>query len=101
MYLINTARGVGKTHSLIMDSVKTGATIIEPTSIQAKIIEERASLMGVKIPKPISAYDIVSGNQRGRHNIDYLVDEFPQVMTILLGGQMIGATSSITIIDIV
>jgi len=99
MYLINTKRGAGKTRSLIIDSAKTGAIIIAATPVQATLISNRANDLGIEIPNPISAYDIVRGIAKNSHN-DYLVDDFPQVMSILLSGNVLGATSTIKVLDI-
>lgn len=100
MYLVNTKRGLGKTHSMILDSAKTGATIIVPTGIQVRLIRERAKELGVEIPTPVSAFDI-RGNKVDNRDINgYLIDELPQVLSVLLGEEVIGATSTMRVLDI-
>jgi len=69
-------RGQGKTTALIYTSACTGYPIVVGTKYQKKLIMEKATVLGVDIPDPIS----LSDNARGMNLSGVLIDEAQDVL---------------------
>lgn len=86
MKIIARQRGKGKTTMLILKSAITGKRILVHNSTVANNLFYRAKELGVKIPNPISVYDLekerIKGTSISRDGV--LVDNIELVLQELL-----------------
>ena len=102
MKIINLGRGQGKTTRLLYASEFNDMPILCANSYMKKVLLERATFYGLKIPEPISVSDITSGYTRGSENAnkEILVDEAPMVLQNLLNQLgMHGGIKAITLTE--
>lgn len=69
----------GKTTLLIMQSAQTGAVIVAPTRAMAQHVYYLAREMELKIPKPITVYELLI-NTMYRDKKHYLIDELQAIL---------------------
>lgn len=95
MIKIIKEKGRGKTTSLIRESSELSLPILTTNNQRKMHIQELASQMDIKIPKPITVYEIEYGVTRGLHCTSNGVlvddiDDFVQTYLMLNGLQMTG-----------
>ena len=75
MKIILTGRQGGKTTSLIRMCSEDGGNIVCQSEMQSRFLIKQAEVMGLKISKPITYAEFISGNF-DKENIKYLyIDE--------------------------
>ena len=76
MKILYQERGTGKTSQAIIESHKTGYTIVCNDVIQARFIKEKAYEANLVIPEPISLDKIINTDSiRGRHIEGFIFDD--------------------------
>lgn len=87
MEIVNIRRGFGKTTNLIYESNKKDIPIVCGSKQQCCFIEEKARRMRIRIPEPICICDLcdVDKIRGGKKPERILIDELPNVLSILLG----------------
>ena len=75
MKLIVKDRGAGKTHMLIQTSAVTGYPIVCFSDFQASLVKEKAGLLGLDIPDPISIKQLRNENISTQMRDKVLVDD--------------------------
>lgn len=100
MKLIVKDRGVGKTCMLIQTSSITGYPIACMNEAAIRFLKEKAALLGVNIPEPISFDELHKGDANGKQKYDkILVDDinvvFNKIIKDYFGGkEVVAATCS-------
>lgn len=80
MQLIVKDRGAGKTHMLIQTSAVTGYPIVCFSDFQASLVKERAELLGLDIPDPISIKQLRNENISTQMLDKVLVDDIQMIL---------------------
>lgn len=80
MQLIVKDRGAGKTHMLIQTSAVTGYHIVCFSDFQASLVKERAKLLGLDIPDPISIKQLRNENISTQMLDNVLVDDVQMIL---------------------
>lgn len=80
MQLIVKDRGAGKTHMLIQTSAATGYPIVCFSDFQASLVKERAELLGLDIPDPISIKQLRNENISTQMLDKVLVDDVQMII---------------------
>ena len=92
MKILKMNRGEGKTTDLIKVSSYADIPIICRSRKMAEIIEERAKIMGLAIPKPMT---LDMYKERGRKNNEkVLIDDIDLVLRMYLNSEIVCATTS-------
>ena len=92
MNIDNRPRQTGKTHDLIAFSAASGMVIVVPNLRQAGYVATQAVARGLVIPTPVAASTLTEETLWGRDGV--LVDEWPAVLSQLLGANVHTATST-------
>lgn len=95
MKIFNLARGKGKTMRMLYASEFSNAPILCHSEQNKKYIIDMAKWFDVNIPEPITVFDVIKNNIRGKHINDIVVDDIDYVLKQLLstyGLNMIGGT---------
>lgn len=74
-----SSRQCGKTTMLIKESARTGAVIAVATYQMIQHVEQRARLLGLKIPRPVTYSQIFHSFREGEKT-RYLVDELQMML---------------------
>lgn len=90
MKIVYGDRASGKTTQAIIESSKTGRVILVPTTLRVIEVESMAKRLGVKIPKPITQFDLKHGGVKG----SLIVDDALEVLNIMLNNRIKYATIS-------
>lgn len=83
-------RASGKTTRLIVESAKTGATIVEPSRWMADYVKDMAKSLGMVIPEPVAITQLLVGGVR-RTGRRVLIDELDMCFRAL-GMEVVEAT---------
>ena len=84
MQLIVKDRGAGKTHMLIQTSAVTGYPIVCFSEFQASLVKEKAELLGLDIPDPISIKQLRNENISTQMRDKVLVDDVQMIIDYAL-----------------
>lgn len=82
-------RGQGKTIESIIESFKTGKTILVPYQVNKRYIKDTAKEFGYSIPNPICIQDLkenIFGTEILRKGL--ILDESTKTLEILLGSKI-------------
>lgn len=90
MKYIVGGRGCGKTHNIILESVKTGVHILCKDFRHRDMIVHQSKLMGVKIPTPLCIADVRNHHTVGircssDHPLKVLIDDPMWMLRSLIG----------------
>lgn len=91
MRITTGPRASGKTTRLIMESAKTGATIVEPTHMMADYVKDMAKSMGMEIPEPVAITQLLAGMIVRWRERRVLIDELDMCFRVL-GMEVVEAT---------
>lgn len=85
MKLIVKDRGAGKTCMLIQTSAITGYPIACINKSEVRFLKEKAEMLGVNIPEPISFDELHNGSANGKPEYDkILVDNIDAVLNKII-----------------
>jgi hypothetical protein len=90
MKILLRPRACGKTYEAVLESSRSGATIVCATDAEKKRIESIARTAGLGIPSPLSCQETFTKLQ-GRH-ASVIVDNADWVLRMFLGADVHGIT---------
>lgn len=80
MKKILTPRATGKTHSLIVESAKTGSYIVCANKIESERIKQRARELELSIPQPITYSEFLRKQYYGAGIKGFLIDNADRLL---------------------